>query len=218
MPVTGGTWYTLGPAAYTTTTTATAGMYLPAATWPDWSLPVTGTGTAIYTRVLEPRAEWELFRTTAVEVVTTTLATTVEATEREIQRQAAERRRLERNERGRAAAIERRSRANTARSRAEDLLMAHLDDQQQSDVSEHWWFEVISDLGRRWRIHTDHYAGNVDLMPDVGEERLATFCAHGSAFLPDSDHHLIQKLALETDEAAFLAVANCQYRSREYAA
>lgn len=213
MPVTGGTWYTLGPAAYTTTTTATAGMYLPAVTWPDWSLPVTGTGTGIYTRVLEPGAEWVLLRATAVEITAITAATAVEATV-EVQRQAAERR--ERN--AREAAERRALRVVLARERAEDLLMAHLDDQQQSDVSEHWWFEVISDLGRRWRIHTDHYAGNVDLMPDVGEERLATFCAHGSAFLPDSDHHLIQKLALETDEAAFLAVANCHYRSREYAA
>lgn len=99
-----------------------------------------------------------------------------------------------------------------ARNRARDLLMAHLDAQQKRDVLEHDWFEVCSDRGRRWRIRMQGIVGNVDLMPEVGSERLASYCAHSPGDLPSSDHFLAQKLVLETDEQSFLNVANIHWR------
>lgn len=96
---------------------------------------------------------------------------------------------------------------------ARELLVAHLDAQQKRDLLEHRWFEVISNKGRRWRIRVDGYVGNVDLMPAEGNTRLASYCAHASENLPASDHHLVQKMVLETAEEDFIAVANVHFTS-----
>jgi hypothetical protein len=94
---------------------------------------------------------------------------------------------------------------------ARELLLAHLDAQQKRDALEHGWFEVLSDKGRRWRIRMNAISGNVDLMPEDGEARLASYCAHAREQMPASDHHLIQKLILEADEEQFTSVANIHY-------
>ncbi len=116
------------------------------------------------------------------------------------------------------AAIERErlARREVAEVRARQLLHEHLSAAQKRDILAHGWFELRSDTGRRWRIRAAGIVGNVDLMPEDGSGiREASYCAHpGDHSLPRSDHHLAQKLALETDEAGFLAVANVHHRRR----
>lgn len=99
-----------------------------------------------------------------------------------------------------------------ARERALDLLGLVLSDEQMASYRDNGWFEILSSKGRRYRIRAHSQAGNVDLMPEIGEVREATFCAHPPDGLPLPDAHLAQALQLMADEDAFLAVANCRYR------
>lgn len=101
-----------------------------------------------------------------------------------------------------------------ARARALETLGMVLTAGQLASYAEHGWFEVMSSKGRRWRIRDRGQSGNVDLMPEIGDEREATYCAHPPGQLPDADAHLAQALTLATDEDAFLRVANCHYRRR----
>ena len=99
-----------------------------------------------------------------------------------------------------------------AKERALELLGYVLTPAQMATYRDRGWFEVVSSRGRRWRIRDRGQSGNVDLMPEIGDERLASYCAHPPGGLPDPDAHLAQALQLATDEDAFLAVANCHYR------
>ena len=107
---------------------------------------------------------------------------------------------------------ERRIAREVARTRAEELLLSLLSEEQAASYRERGWFEVRGSKGGRWRIRNRGQSGNVDLMPEIGEEREATYCAHPPDGLPDADAHVAQMLALVTDEEAFLRVANCHYR------
>jgi hypothetical protein len=49
-------------------------------------------------------------------------------------------------------------------------------------------------------------------MPEIGEERDMTLCAHPPGHLPDADAHAAQMLALVTDDEAFERTANVHYR------
>lgn len=112
-----------------------------------------------------------------------------------------------------AAGLAGRSQARLiARDRAAELLGYCLTSDQRATLREHGWFEVRSSKGRRWRIRDRGQSGNVDLMPETGDERLATYCAHPPEGLPDPDAYLAQMLTLITDEDAFLRVANLHYR------
>jgi hypothetical protein len=139
-------------------------------------------------------AAWTFWNTSYVET---------EARQAERERQAAEHAaRREENRREREA----------ARERALELLGYVLTEEQMTSYQEKGWFEVISNKGRRFRIRDNGVAGNVDLMPEIGEQREATYCAHPPGGLPDPDVHAAQALALATDEESFLQVANCHYR------
>lgn len=109
-----------------------------------------------------------------------------------------------------------------AEQRARQFLLDHLDAQQKRQLTEHDYFEVISNTGLRWRIRADKglYA-NVDLMPDDPEQTIrdVSYCAHspehdGTGLLPISDHLLGQKLLLEADQQCFVNVANIHHRRR----
>jgi hypothetical protein len=102
-----------------------------------------------------------------------------------------------------------------ASNRAEELLLSLLTEEQAASYRERGWFEVRGSRGGRWRIRNRGQAGNVDLMPEIGEEREATYCAHPPDGLPDADAHVAQMLALVTNEEEFLRVANCRYRRPE---
>jgi len=93
-------------------------------------------------------------------------------------------------------------------ARAEQLLFSLLSDEQARTFREDGWFEVRGSRGRRWRIRRRGQAGNVDLMPETGNEREATFCAHPPDRLPDCDAYIAQMLHLVTDEDDFMRVAN----------
>jgi hypothetical protein len=49
-------------------------------------------------------------------------------------------------------------------------------------------------------------------MPEIGEERESSWCAHPPGGLPDADAHLAQMLHLITDEDGFMRVANRHYQ------
>lgn len=137
-----------------------------------------------------------------------------ETQEQKLAREAADRQRLdaqiERNRQRMERVAEEQRRAAQADARAEELLLAMLTGEQAATRREHGWFEVRGSRGHRFRIRPGLYA-NVDRMPDIGDERELSLCAHPYG-VPDADAHLAQMLALVTDEDAFLAVANVHYR------
>lgn len=127
--------------------------------------------------------------------------------------------RLEREERQRQMAAERQARWDAeekarleANARALGLLRSLLSDEQWASYQEKGCFEVRGSSGRRWRIRDRGQSGNVDLMPEIGEERAATYCAHPPGGLPTADAHAAQMLALVTDDEAFLRTANLHWR------
>lgn len=83
---------------------------------------------------------------------------------------------------------------------AEELLVSCLDDVQRREYRETGQFHVRSPAGRSYLIRHG-YAGNV-------ERDGSKFCIHADPGLPHADQMLGQKLMLETDEAAFLRIAN----------
>jgi hypothetical protein len=95
--------------------------------------------------------------------------------------------------------------AQQAQARAEELLRDFLTAEQIADLTKSNYFEMISGSGRRYRVYRGRQ-GNVYLM----EQSKATrkYCIHPDLAVPDPDTMLAQKLLLETDEAAFLRIAN----------
>lgn len=96
---------------------------------------------------------------------------------------------------------------NDPETRAFRLLREWLSPEQRAQFDAEDHFEVIgSHTGRRYRIHR----GTVSNVLELDEEGQPKF---GWCFLPESalaagDVMLAQKIALETDEAAVLAIAN----------
>lgn len=92
-----------------------------------------------------------------------------------------------------------------AEERAEELLKAHLTEEQMQDWERANRFEVV--VGeRRYRV-TRGRAGNVLLLDQRGNP-IETYCIHAHDDMPDADHCLSQKLLLESDEETFKRVAN----------
>jgi len=98
-----------------------------------------------------------------------------------------------------------------ADARAEKLLIEHLTQAQRECLraNGHFFVEVS---GRRYRIDRAGKSGNVRLVDEAGKIK-KKYCIHdrwidADSVLPVSDNLLAQKLLLETDEAAFLRIAN----------
>jgi hypothetical protein len=92
----------------------------------------------------------------------------------------------------------------TAFDRARELLLSHLTEEQRATFIENRWFVVVGGRSRmRYRIETGHLVANVRRLDDG-----ARLCAHCDHSLPMDDHLIAQKLMLEYDEDAFLAIAN----------
>ncbi len=89
-------------------------------------------------------------------------------------------------------------------------LIANLTPAQRETMTFGGYFDVVSNRGRRWRIRTADFIGNVCLMSANADYHIATYCAHGLG-VDFWDHYLLQKLALETDEDYFTSIANIQY-------
>lgn len=108
---------------------------------------------------------------------------------------------------------EREQRAQEATERARELLRGLLTEEQWQEYDDHETFTVIGSSGQRFRI--DHgTTGNVTTVDSDGYP-LVAYCAHpelydqdSHRYLPTEDVLVAQALALMTDDAAFLAVAN----------
>jgi hypothetical protein len=207
--------------AYATSTSTTTIMNALPGPWQAWNvqystsslpylnttattilLPQWGSWNAQYEETAELKAAWEAGRAEREAV----------AREREAAWEAgrAEREAVARE---REAAYQRRQAVRAAASsRAAELLLSLLSEQQARSYTEHGWFEVRGSKGGRWRIRNQGQAGNVDLMPEIGNERDATFCCHPPGNLPAADAHLAQMLHLVTDEDGFRRIANVAYR------
>jgi hypothetical protein len=195
------------------TSVATGGNLYP---WPQWNitytsgtLPVHNITSSTTTLAVLPWEAWNTSYTLAVmnqpapvPVLTAEERAARDAALAEQARQADARR------------VQQRAARLRAEARAEELLTALLSDEQLRTYRQHGWFEVRGSGGGRWRIRTSGQAGNVDLMPETGSERDASFCCHPPGQLPAADAHLAQMLHLVTDEDGFRRTANVAWRRR----
>lgn len=103
-----------------------------------------------------------------------------------------------------------RARKTPIAQRAIDLLLSFLSDEQRRTFGQHGWFIVVGgQSGRRYRIRGGTYAGNVDLLAANDNYKVeARFCGHCDASIPLGDQLLAQKVMLEVDEPAYIALAN----------
>jgi hypothetical protein len=92
-----------------------------------------------------------------------------------------------------------------ADKRAEELLRSCLTLQQQEELDRLNHFHLL--VGdRRYRIKRGR-TRNIELLDEAGRP-IKKLCAHPGEYVPDADTMLAQKLMLETDEEAFLKLAN----------
>lgn len=98
-----------------------------------------------------------------------------------------------------------RKQRESAEARARELLERCLSLEEKARLRQHGHI-VVCGAKNRYRIRQGR-VGNVDV---VGKNGIITgrLCAHPSAPTPDFDTMLAQKLMIETDEAAFLRIAN----------
>jgi len=91
---------------------------------------------------------------------------------------------------------------------AEALLISFLSEEQLASWRDHNRFEVVGSHGGRYRLN-EGISGNVEWHGPNGWQ--TKICAHPDmcgTLLPTADVVLSQMLALQTDEAAFVRVAN----------
>jgi hypothetical protein len=100
---------------------------------------------------------------------------------------------------------EKRAKEEESRKRARALLMQSLTRDQQRSLEERSYFD-LNVGGKHYRIRQGTH-GNVRLVQ--GEQETVSYCAQPDD-VPAEDAMLAQKLMLETDEAAFLRVANAR--------
>lgn len=93
-----------------------------------------------------------------------------------------------------------------ADERAEELLRAHLTEEQRRQLDEQHAFVMRSELGRTYRISRGRVRNIAQLNEDG--KGIAILCAHPTMHVPDPDTMLAQKLMLETDEDSFRRIAN----------
>jgi hypothetical protein len=94
-----------------------------------------------------------------------------------------------------------------AEKKARDLLKQWLSPAQLAQYEGDGYFEVTGcDTGKRYRVRRDRQM-NIDELDRRGVQ-IAVLCFEPEGHLPLGDVMLAQKLALETDEQAALAVAN----------
>jgi hypothetical protein len=94
-----------------------------------------------------------------------------------------------------------------ADARAKKLLVECLSSEQRDTLEKHNYFDVRVPSGQVYRIHKG-WAHNVKRVKPDGTVAPGTFCAHPSDQVPHYDNMLAQKFTLETDEQAFLKIAN----------
>jgi hypothetical protein len=100
-------------------------------------------------------------------------------------------------------------RISEARALARNKLLESMNDTQRYTFQSMHYFDVVSDEGRHWRIHTTSIVGNVELMaPRNPWNEKNTYCIHlRVAACPPEDHWLAQALLLKISEKDFLRTA-----------
>jgi hypothetical protein len=204
--------YAYAPAAtqyYSTTANGTASWEAP--TWQAWNNIYATTGAT--TTVTNLDTTWQAWNNTYIVTTygggpVTYISSAQPAPETDEQRAERERRDREWARQHEERRLER----EAANVRAQELLLSLLSEEQAATYREKGWFEVRGSKGGRWRIRNRGQSGNVDLMPEIGEEREATYCAHPPEQLPDADAHVAQMLHLVTDEEGFVRTAIRHYR------
>lgn len=170
--------------------------------WVVWNTAVTvSTASASASSTNYVWATWNAATATTVTNVWGTWNGVVEETRE--QRQVRERRQAEFVEEQRKQASE----AAAARARAARLLEANLDEEQRKTLVEKNCFYLHTKAGRKYRIDRGTH-GNVKLIDETGKI-LKGYCAQPDG-VPVEDSMLAQKLMLESDEDAFLRVANAR--------
>ncbi len=96
------------------------------------------------------------------------------------------------------------------RERSKQLLLSHLTPAQQKTFTEKGWFVVEGGKSKtKYKINTNAFAGNVDILSEDGKRRTGSMCCHASSdAIAHFDHHLAQKLMLEGAEDDFRRIAN----------
>ena len=96
---------------------------------------------------------------------------------------------------------------NTAEGKGRYLLRRWLSAEQRAQLDASGFFDVVGGAtGKRYRIYYG-VSANVEELDDAGHPRTG-WCFAPQGYLAPGDVMLAQKVALETDELAALAVAN----------
>lgn len=100
------------------------------------------------------------------------------------------------------------NRIEHARVRARELLLEHLTPEQRRMFESNGWFIVEGGKSKkRYKIHTNQVAGNIDVLKEDSKV-IERICCHCDYSIPYHDQHLAQKLMLEHAEDDFLRIAN----------
>ena len=96
---------------------------------------------------------------------------------------------------------------NAAAQKARELLLDNLDDQQVEEFADNGYFHVTTRDGeRRYRLRP----GGQPLRVAGEDGRQFAYCIHPAYGYPADDVVLAQKFLLESDEDAFLRIANAR--------
>jgi hypothetical protein len=197
--------------SWTTASTTSSTTYQRDDVWMKWadSSTVTSTGSPVTYTTTDARDVWVSWTTDSTGAVREVRSSQVpvsggyvtpalSAAQREQREADNERWRLQREERAR-----KREEADT---RAAELLMDHLTEEQKGDMQRDGFFFVQSKRpGRKYRLRHGRM-GNVDVMEEG--RVLHRLCAHPAVDVPNEDTRLAQKLMLEHMEDVFIGKAN----------
>lgn len=101
----------------------------------------------------------------------------------------------------------------SARNRAEKLLLRLLTPEQQGTYRRRGYFHIVGSEGDKFQIFCDSLLGNVSLLDDH-LNRVADYCAHPRPYdlagrgIPIYDLLIGQMLALKTNQMDFIRTAN----------
>lgn len=176
----------------TTTSANTAGTSN--AAWVQWVSPVVGTGSQLTATVW---AGW-------VQATSAYNPLAQGAYTPPTQEQIAEQERI--NALAVEAAAKREETQKQAKERALKLLMDNLTEQQIKNFEENRCIDIEGKSGDRYKISVGR-TRNIQVFGKDGQTKYH-LCAHPDLNVPDEDTVLAQKLMIQTDEEAFLRIAN----------